>query len=80
MDRIHNIQARKKNSRVIEIIELPQDVVPMLRLITLSKEPRIDLVKHKQDIFDYLEGVSLNGAPLVVKILKRYESVELVKF
>ena len=76
---MYTIQVRKKGSRVTAPIEIDQSIVPMIQLLALSDESRIDLVKYKDEIFDYLGSTSMSGAALIIKLLKQNEKVELVK-
>ncbi len=76
---MYTIQVRKKGSRVTTPIEIDQSIVPMIQLLALSDESRIDLVKYKDEIFDYLGSTSMSGAALIIKLLKQNEKVELVK-
>ena len=73
-------QVRKKDNSVIEPVEIPQDVVPWIKLIALSEEPRINLMEHRRDLLDYLSGSKIPGASLVVMMLKRYHKVELIRY
>ena len=75
----YTVQIRKHNSKVIEPIEISQDIIPWVKLITLSEEPRIDLMEHKNDLLDYLTGSRVAGADLIVKLLKHCDKIELVR-
>lgn len=77
---MYTIQVKKHNSNVIEPVEIPQEIVPILQLITGSKESRINLMEYRSDIIQYM-GVAQDfpGAHLIEMMLSKYKNVELVR-
>lgn len=73
------IHARKKDSKVIEPIEITQSVVPLLQVITACDDNVVDLKHHQEDIIDYLSGDPTGGSQ-IVRILKKYNEVKLKRF
>ena len=75
----HTIQAKKKGSRIVEPIEIDQNVVKWLRLIVVSRDNRVDLTPHKQEILDYMSAYNAPGSSQIVRIMKKYDNVALVR-
>jgi hypothetical protein len=76
---MYTLQARRKNSRVIEVIEIQQDIIMWLKLITACDDNKINLTKHKQEILEYLNYHDNAGSSLLIRILQRYEQVDLIR-
>lgn len=76
---MYTIQVRKKGSKVISPIEIDQSIVPIIRLLALSEEPRVNLKEHEDEIFEYLGSKTLPGSALLIRLLKQNDRVELVK-
>jgi hypothetical protein len=60
-------------------IDIPKDIIPMLELITMSKDRRINLAPYKRDISKYLMRADIDGADLVLLLVKNFNQVELVR-
>ena len=77
---MYTIQVKKHNSSVIEPVEIPQEIVPILQLITGSKESRINLMEYRSDIIQYMSVArDFPGAHLIEMMLSKYKNVELIR-
>ena len=74
----YTIQVRKGRNKVISVIEINQDLVPLIQAVTKDTSGRVDMMKHKDDLIYYLNGSDILGAAGIVLMLKKVDKAVLI--